>query len=192
MARQQLSKRAFTYLTYMNNISNQKKNKGFSLIEVIVYFSILTVISVLVVGNIFSLFKSYNTVRANQEIEYNAINILDKLTRDTRDAAFVNTSDSSFSVAQGAVSLNIASTTDSTASNTAKFYLTGGKLKYKKDGVDFGNLSTNNVTVSNFKIYYISATSTEAIKVELGIDITPHLNSTTITKNFYTTIQLRE
>ncbi len=61
-----------------------------------------------------------------------------------------------------------------------------------KDGVDFANLSTNNITVSNFKIYYISASSTEAIKVELNLETTPHLYGSTISKNFYTTILLRE
>lgn len=176
----------------MNKIPNTKRNNGFSLVEIVIYFGLLAVVSVLVIGNIFALFKNYSTVRANQEIEYNAVNILDKLTRDARDAAFINASDSSFSVAQGAVSLNIASSTDSTSSTTAKFYLSGGKIKYMKNGVDFGNLSTNSVTVQNFKIYYITGTSTEAIKVELNLEVTPHLNPTTISKNFYTTILLRE
>ncbi len=176
----------------MNKIINKKKNSGFSIIEIIIYFSILAIISTLVIGNIISLFKNYNVVRANQDIEYNAISILDKLTRDTRDAAFINTSDSLFSVSQGAISLNIASSTNSTASNTAKFYLNNNKIKYKKDGVDFGNLSTNAVTVSNFKIYYINSSTTEAIKVELNLEVTPHLHSAVISKNFYTTIQLRE
>lgn len=182
---------------YMNkilniNIKKNSKINGFSIIEIIIYFSLLTIISTLVIGNIISLFKNYNIVRANQEIEYNAITILDKITRDTRDAKSVNISDSSFSVALGAISLNIASSTNDTASNTVKFYLNSGKIKYRKDGVDFGNLSTNSVTVSNFKIYYISGTTTEAIKVELNLEVTPHLNSSTISKNFYTTIQLRE
>ena len=131
-------------------------------------------------------------MRANQDIEYNAISILDKLTRDAHDARSINISDSSFSVAQGSVSLNIGSSTDDTASTTIKFYLNNGKVTYMKNGVDFGNLSTNNITVSNFKIYYISASSTEAIKVELNLEVTPHLHSATISKNFYTTILLRE
>ena len=176
----------------MNNKHHSKKNTGFSLIEIIIYFALLGIISTLVIGNILSLFKNYSTVRANQEIEYNAVAILDKLTRDVHDAAFVNTPDSSFSVAEGAISLNIASSTNETASNTVKFYLAGNKVKYMKDGVLLGNLSTNNVSVQNFKIYYISASSSEAIKVELNLEVTPHLNSTAISKNFYTTIQLRE
>ncbi len=176
----------------MNKILIKNNNKGFSLVEIIVYFGLLAIISTLVIGSIITLFKNYNIVRANQDIEYNAISILDKLTRDARDAVFINMADSSFSVAQGAVSLNIGSSTNDTSSSTAKFYLSNNKIKYMKDGVDFGNLSTNSVTVSNFKIYYINSSSTEAIKVELNLEVTPHLHPTTISKNFYTTIQLRE
>jgi type II secretory pathway pseudopilin PulG len=177
----------------MNKNINKKNNKsGFSIVEIIIYFGLLAVISTLVTTNIISLFKNYNIARSNQEIEYNAINIIDKLTRDVRDAKNINIADSSFAVAEGSVSLNIASTTNNTASNTIKFYLNNNKVKYMKDGVDFGNISTNAVNVSNFKIYYISASSTEAIKVELTLDTVPHLNSTSISKNFYTTILLRE
>lgn len=167
-------------------------NKGFSIVEVIIYFSMLAVISTLVITSIINLFKNYNVIKANQDIEYNAISILDKLTRDARDAESVDIADSSFSVAQGSVSLDIASSTNETVTNSVKFYLENNKIKYMRDGVYFGNLSTNSVTVSNFKIYYITASSSEAIKVELNLEVTPHLNSSAISKNFYTTIQLRE
>ena len=177
----------------MNNFLNKyKKNKGFSIMEIIIYFTLLSVISILVINNIISLFKNYNIAKSNQEIEYNAINIIDKITRDVRDARNVNISDSSFSVADGSVSLNIASSTNEISSTTVKFYLNNNKLKYMKDGVDVGNISTNSVNVSNFKIFYINSSSTEAIKLELTLDTTPRLSTSLISKNFYTTIQLRE
>lgn len=183
------------YLIYMNNflqIKNNKHNKGFSLIEIIIYFGLLAVISTLVTTNIISLFKNYNIIRSNQEIEYNAINILDKLTRDVRDARSINITDSSFSVAEGSISLNIASTTNDMVSNNIKFYLNNNKIKYMKDNVDIGNISTNSVNASNFRIFYINSSSTEAIKVELTLDTIPRLSSGSISKKFYTTIQLRE
>ena len=60
------------YLIYMNKNLNKKSNKtGFSIVEIIIYFGLLAVISTLVTTNIISLFKNYNIVRSNQEIEYN-------------------------------------------------------------------------------------------------------------------------
>lgn len=178
------------YLIYMNK--HNKNKKGFSIMEIIIYLAILGVISILVTDNIISLFKNYNIVRANQEIEYNAISILDKLTRDTHDAKNVVVDQSSFSVPLGAITLNIASSTNPAVDNKIKFYLEDGRVKYDRDAVYFGNLSTDNINVSNFKIYYINGTTTEAIRVELNIESKPHLNSSTISKNFYTTIQLHQ
>ena len=109
----------------MNKIPNNKnniKNKGFSIIEVIIYFSLLAVISTLVITSIITLFKNYSIIKANQDIEYSAISILDKLTRDVRDAKNVDISGSSFSVAQGSVSLNIASSTNDAVTNNIRFY----------------------------------------------------------------------
>jgi type II secretory pathway pseudopilin PulG len=176
----------------MNKNIKHKNKKGFSIMEIIVYFAILGIISVLVTDNIISLFKNYNIVRANQEIEYNAISILDKLTKDIKEAENVILGQSSFSVPLGMVTLKIASSTNGFITDTRKFYLNENRLKYDKNGVYFGDLSTKKVQVSNFKIYYITGTTTEAIKVELGIESKPNLNSSIISKNFYTTIQLHQ
>lgn len=169
-----------------------KKNKGFTIVEIIAYFSILAIVSTLVITSIINLFKNYNIVKINQEIEYNAISILDKLTRDVRDANKINIQNSSFSVAQGSLSLDISSSTNSLITNNVKFYLENNKIKYMQDGVYFGNLSTNSVAVSSFKIFYINASSSEAIKVELDLSANANPGISPIYKKFYTTIQLRD
>ncbi len=169
-----------------------KNNKGFTVVEIIAYFSILAIVSTLVITSIINLFKNYNIVKINQEIEYNAISILDKLTRDVRDANKINIQNSSFSVAQGSVSLDISSSTNSLITNNVKFYLENNKIKYMQDSVYFGNLSTNSVTVSSFKIFYINASSSEAIKVELDLSANANPGINPIYKKFYTTIQLRD
>ena len=188
------------YLIYMNRniikkntINNTSRHiKGFSILEIIIYLALLCIVSVLITSNIISLFKNYNIVKTNQEMEYNAISILDKLTKDTHDAKNIILGQSYFSTTSGAIAFNISSSTDDNASNTVRFYLDNGKIKYDKDGNYIGNLSTNNVNVSKFNIYYINSTTSEAVKVELGLDTSPHLNLKTYSKNFYTTIQLRE
>lgn len=170
----------------MNKYFKKIKNiKGFSLIEIIIYLALLIIVSVLVIQNLISLFKNYNVVKTNQEIEYNAINIIDKISRDVKSSKNVIVNESIFSIPQGAVSLN-------TASGTVKYYLEENKIKYMKNGFYFSNLSTKNIIVDNFKLYYINATNTEAIRLELGLRSKAHLNSDFINKNFYTTIQLRE
>lgn len=169
----------------MNNLLKLKKNKkGFSVIEVVIYLSMLITVSVLVIQNIITLFKNYNIVKAHQEIESNAINILDKLNRDIKESETVVIDQSYFYIPQGVLVLN-------NATNTMKFSLDENKIKYYKNENYIGNISTKNVSVNDFKIYYISSTSTEAIRVDLGFSIQPHLSEEIINKNFHTTIQLR-
>lgn len=176
----------------MNKIKIKNNNKGFSIVEIIAYFSILAIVSTLVITSIINLFKNYNIVKINQEIEYNAISILDKLTRDVRDANKINIQNSSFSVPEGSVSVDVSSSTNSLVTNNIKFYLENNKIKYMQDGVYFGNLSTNSVNVSSFKVFYINASSSEAVKVELDLSANANPGINTIYKKFYTTIQLRD
>ncbi len=169
----------------MNKYLKKIKNiQGFSIIETVVYLALLIIVSVLVIQNIILLFKNYNIVKTNQEIEYNAINIIDKISRDIKDSKNVIVNESVFSIPQGSLSLN-------TASGSIKYYFEDNKIKYMKDGNYFSNLSTKNIFVDNFKFYYINATNTEAIRLELGLRSKAHLDNDFINKNFYTTIQLR-
>ncbi len=169
-----------------------KKQSGFSLIEIIVYLGILTFMTVVVINSTFSLFKNFNIIKANQSMESNAISILDKMTRDIRDTKNILTSQSSFGVNNGILSLQIASSTNENSSTTIKYYLENEKIKYMQNGILLGNLSNKEIRVDNFKLYYFTVNGYEAIKIELNLKTNPHLASTTISKNFYTTIQARE
>ncbi len=155
------------------------KQNGYSMVEIIIYLALAVIVSVFVIDNLITLFRNYSLVKQNQEVEYNAINILDKITRDTRDSKNVIVGQSLFEIPQGYVTLN-------NASGTISFYLENNRIKYMKDGKLIDNLSNKNVSVNNFKIFYINSTTTEAIKIELGI------NTELVYKNFYTTIQLRD
>lgn len=177
---------------HINTIKTKNNlNKGFSVIETIVYISVLAIITTVVTTSIITLFKNYNIINSTQTIEKNAITILDKINRNTKDARDVVSAQSVFQNAQGALAIQIASSTNPNSSSTVKFYLENKKLKYSIDSVFIGNLSTNSVQVESFKVYYIQASSTEAVKIELQIQAQPRYSSI-ISKNFYSTIQLRE
>ena len=64
----------------------------------------------------------------NQEVEYNAINILDKITRDTRDSKNVIVGQSLFEIPQGYVTLNNASGTITVAVQAASGVTSSGSL----------------------------------------------------------------
>ncbi len=172
----------------MNN-HVQTKHKGISILETVIYFSMLAVLTLVVTRSLMSLFKSYSVIKTQQDVETSAIQIIDKLTRDIRDSNAVVLASSSFNVPEGSVGLSIVngSVTDQYA-----YYSTSSVLKVSKNGVYLGDLSQPGVVVNSFIARYINGTSTQAIKIELNLQATPRYGVPPISKNFYTTVQLRD
>lgn len=168
--------------------TTQKYKKGVTLLEAVVYFSLLAIVSMVVVDSLFSLFRSYSIIRVGQDIETSAIQVLDRMTRDIRDADSVVVGQSSFGIPASYVTLSM----NSSGTDLVKYSASSSRIVVDKNGVYLGNLSLSTVTVDNFNIRYINGTSTQALKIELGLVGTVRHASTTMYKNFYTTVQLRD
>jgi hypothetical protein len=171
----------------ISNIHTYKK--GVSLVESIVYFSMLAVLTLVVTGSLMSLFKSYSAIKIQQDLETSSIQIMDKLTRDIRDANSVVIASSSFGVPQGSLGLSIV---NGTTTDQYAYYSNGSAFQVSKNGAYLGDLSQTGVVVNSFIVRYINGTSTQAIKVELNLQATPRYGLSAISKNFYTTVQLRD
>ncbi len=167
-----------------------KQNRGFTLIETLIYLSLLIVLGAIVINSVFSLFSSYSKIRLTQDMETTAIQVLDKMTRDIHDASGIVDAQSSFGVPSSYVSLSIP--TGGGGSNTAKYYVAGGKIKFDKNSEYLGDLSLSSVTVNNFDIDYVNGTSTKALKIELQLQAAVRNSTETLYKTFRTTVQLRD
>lgn len=162
--------------------------RGLTILEIVIYFGMLSVLTVVVISSIMSLFKSYSVIKLHQDIETSAIQVMDKITRDLRDGDEVAIAQSTFGVPNGSVAVNI--TTDS-VTDVYRYYATSSVIKYSKNGVFLGDLTQPSVVVNSFTAYYINGTSTQAVKIELNLQATPRYGTSTLSKNFYTTVQLR-
>src|SRR3989344_5665473 len=165
-------------------------SKGFTLVESIVYFSLLVILSIVVINSLFSLFGSYSKIKAMQDMETTAIQVLDRITRDARASNTIIDAQSSFSVPQGYVSLYMLAPGGGSM-DTVKYYASSSAIKIDKNGTYLGDLSLSSVKVNSFLLRYINGTSTRALKIELGLQTSVRHSSSTIYKNFYTTVQLR-
>ncbi len=175
----------------MNNTHRQRiciQKKGLTIFEIVIYFSMLAVLTVTITSSLMSLFKSYNIIHLQQDVEISAIQIIDKLHRDIRDAEDVLVGQSSFGTYQGSLSLSILG---ATTTETYTYQNASNTLQVLKNGQYIGNLSKSTVQVDSFMLRYISGTTTKAVKIELSLLATSRYSTSTVNKKFYTTVQLR-
>lgn len=166
--------------------SFKKNSKGFSLIEMLVYISMLVIMLLLIVQMISSILKTERTSASARRIESSAIFALDRIGREIRNAESVDAT-SVLNTTSGSLVLNSLN-----ASGTpviSEFSLISGVLHLKTNGVDTGALTRSNVTVTQLKFNLLTSSTTEAVKIELKLD--SGTSTTYRTETFYSTVVLR-
>lgn len=172
------------------NTKKTLKNKGFTIIETITYMSLLVLVGLIVTQSLINLFASYSQIRVSQDMESTAIQVIDKMSRDVRNATSIVENQSSFGIPQSYVSLLVQNELGST--DTIKYYVNNNKISVDRNGIYIGDLSASAITINNFDIRYINGTSTKALKIYLGLEAPIRDNPGVKYENFYTTVQLRD
>lgn len=163
------------------------KNAGFSLIEVLVYVFILALILGVVTSSLFSVAKSYRAMKSTSSIDVTAQTVLERMTREIRDARSVSDADSIFNSSPGRISLI---TTDNVGVPLQiDFYLNNQTLFVEEGGVEIGPLSASSARVSNLVFRKISTGESEALKIEMTVE--SGQGDSFRSKNFYSSVVLR-
>jgi len=188
-------KRGFTPTPFVRMLSKKdsarsaspQKVWGFTLMEMIIYVTIVSVIFVLVVNTLLILSRSYKSIKLTNDVNNSATISLERIIREIRFSNSVNTGSSILDTNPGKLVLN---TTDVSGSpQTLNFYIEDGILKLDKDTTFFGNLTRDNVEVTNLIFRHINASTSEAIKVEM--ELTGTEGNATKVESFYTSAVLR-
>ena len=159
---------------------------GFSLIEMLVYISVLSMIFIVVVATIVSFTSSYRTLTAHRVIEHSALSSFERLTRDIRGATSIDMGNSTFASNPGRLTLI---TTHKAVSTTTKFYIENGILKLDVNGSYVGPLTTSKVTVTNMTYTLLSGSTTQAVRIQMTVQGSS--GSVTQEKNYQSTIVLK-
>ena len=167
---------------------NNKNKNGFSLVEVLVYLAIFTVLSILVINSFIVILSSFNTTNANRRILESGTVVMERMTREIRQASSINIANSTMGANPGVLYLN---TTDS--GNNVIFVKfkkeTNGDLDIYQNSNSGNNLLGSHVTVSSLVFRRITTTESEAVKIEMTITYSE--GNITKSENFYNTIILR-
>lgn len=144
----------------------KKLKSGYSLVEMVIYVSLLTLISVVVIQTILSFSSPYTELMVMRRIEHSGLDAMERMTYSIRRAAVVDTGNSTLGTSPGilAVTQNIKTTPINT-----KFYVDGGILKMDVDGVYYGPLTTSNVSVTNISFTEFDSGISTGIRINMTI-----------------------
>jgi prepilin-type N-terminal cleavage/methylation domain-containing protein len=170
----------------MSNHPVIQKKKGFTLIEFVIYISIIVIVLVIVVGIIVNMSQSYQHIVVAQQISDSSATAFERITREVRNADSVDVSGSTLDSNPGALVVN---TTANGTSETREFLVSSGMIRVLEDDVDMGPLTMSDVTVSNLVFRVSTSTYSTAVKIEMTLDAGS--GEYARSENFYSTVILR-
>lgn len=154
-----------------------KNIKGFSLVELIVYIAIASMVLVTVVNVAWSIMISNSNTQGKRDTYFNARQVMQQMQTKIREADDVITGSSTFGSHPGALTLDYpAGNTDVVFDTYTKSVTIGGqsttirKLQMKVGLNDYVDLTTDKVNVTNFVLTNLTrGTEPPNIKIELTI-----------------------
>lgn len=164
------------------------RQKGFSLIEMLVYVSVLTIIIITIISILFTLTKSHRNAVALKQIQSNALFSMDRVSKEIHNAKSVDIIQSLFGVNPGKLVINSIDTNGDT--RVVEFFLQEGVLKINENGIYSGQLTASSTFISNLVFRHIHEQKADAVKIEM--QLTSGEGEFVRTENFYNTVILRD
>jgi competence protein ComGF len=149
-----------------NAFFKSKSTSGFSLIEMLVYLALMTMISVVIVQSIVVVLKSNKESFNNNVIENSAVSVFERIKRETRRAKEVDLVGSNLT--NGQLQMNVIQPDDSISN--IKISLAGnGAVNIYETGVLSGPLTISGAEVTTLIFKQIKSGKSEAIRTEMTI-----------------------
>lgn len=159
-----------------------KKHQGFTLIELVLYIGIVSIILTTVTSLLIAIFSARSKSQTVSEVEQNGNVAIQIISQVLRNATSINTPTQGNS--GSSLSINV---TDSAKSPTV-FDISNGVLRITEGTSQPVNLTSNRITVSNLTVKNLSAGSSfQTAKVNFTVSyINPSgRNEYTYQENFY-------
>lgn len=166
-----------------------KNKKGFSLIEIIIYLGIFSIILVSSLNAVFTVVKTYNTFQVMKILRNDAEIMFERLTKEIKLAHSVNISQSILDANPGTLFLNSIDQI-SESPKTVEFFLDGGALVMRENGGIVKFLISSSTVISNLIFRKIqNASTSQAVKIEVGLSSKKGKDEKS--ENFYATAILK-
>lgn len=145
----------------------KREKTGFSLIEIIIYVALVSIIAVSFVVFIIDVTTSSQKARVRQEVQQNARFAFQRITREIRAADDVNAGSSAFGTSPGVLSLAADNPTD----DPTVFSVNGGVLQITQGANPAQDLTSDRFVVTNLVFTDLSVNNrTKNIMIELTLE----------------------
>lgn len=158
----------------------KRANKGFSLVEMIVYLAIMTIITTTIVQSFIVVLKSNKNSFIDSVLRNSGYSVMENIIREARESKDINTCSSNL--------LGLIQSDN----NIVNFSINNGIMTLSEGittQVEKGSLNSSNINITNFDCNIINTTKSKAVKIK--IDLTTQINGQDKTESFYSTIILR-
>ncbi|MFA5651769.1 MAG: prepilin-type N-terminal cleavage/methylation domain-containing protein [Candidatus Paceibacterota bacterium] len=167
-----------------NKIIKQNNNLGFTLVEMMIYVALMTIITLVVVQSLIVVLKSNRTSFAEINLRNAGYSAMESMLREIYASDSITTASGILQMNQGTNIVKFATSTLSSASTTLYFY----------EGVGtpvptIGPLTSKSVLVKSLTFTKISTGKSYAVKIQMGLETT--VNGITKSETFQSTAILR-
>jgi Tfp pilus assembly protein PilW len=166
---------------------SSRTQKGFTLVELLVYMTVLVLMLVAVVGAVTGFARFYKRIAAGQSIARSGSYAMERMTREIRNAQTIDQTGSALGAHPGR--LTVVTPVSTGVTRSSEFSIVGNELRLSQDGVVTGTLTTPGTVVENLVFYRIATTTSEAVRIILTLSKTT--GTTTVSASFYDTAVLR-
>ena len=170
-----------------NWIKNNKLMQGFSLLETLIYISVLVLVLFIVINTTLMMFDSYANIKMSQRINQTASGILERVVVETKWSKGLAVSGNIFNSDLGALVLSVVD--DDGNFSEKKFYLEGSDLKMM-EGADIVTLNLPGVFVNKFYLNLVDTGVSKLIKIEM--DLSTQRKEVVKSETFYSSVVMRE
>lgn len=155
--------RAFELSSYF------ERERGFSLVETVVYVGLLAIIVSVSIYFMLNIFSAFNKNFAQKAVMANSQHALDAMTEEIKFAKSIYTPTSVFSNDNGQLSIETIQNPPANESATfTDFYLDNGRIYVKREGQTEISLTSNQVKINKLKFTYLNpANAPEGVQVFL-------------------------
>lgn len=162
---------------------NKKNNSGFTLVEMIIYLALMTIITITMVQSLVVVLKSNRDSFADLNLRNSGYSAMEGILREIYSSDSITTTTNVLQMNQGTTIVKFATSSSASASTTLYLYQGVGTP------VSVGPLTSKGVNVKNLIFTKINTGNSLAVRIQMKLETT--VNGITKSAWFYSTGILR-